>query len=151
MGIGIFAVWPLAKLLGKRNVTVLGLMLMTIGTTICYIVPTDMTVVLIGQFIKNIGGLPGAYVFMALFADVLDHLEWKSGYRSDGNAMSIYSIVAVASVGICTGIFNSLLYSSGYVAPLTDAVAGQVVTQTVPQHKGRSHSYSSVWTSLRHC
>lgn len=29
--------------------------------------------------IKNIGSLPCEYVFMALFADTLDYLEWKSG------------------------------------------------------------------------
>ena len=56
-------------------------------------------------------------VFMALFADVLDHMEWKTGFRSDGLAMSVYNIIAVAMVGICTGIFNGLLASAGYVAP----------------------------------
>lgn len=72
---------------------------------------------LVGQFIKNIGGLPCAYVFMALFADVLDHMEWKTGFRSDGIAMSVYNIIAVAMVGICTGIFNGMLAGAGYVAP----------------------------------
>lgn len=69
------------------------------------------------QFIKNIGGLPCSYVFMALFADVLDHVEWRSGIRCDGIAMSVYNIIAVAMVGICTGIFNGMLSQSGYVAP----------------------------------
>lgn len=76
-----------------------------------------MVVVLIGQFIKNIGGLPCSYVFMALFADVLDHLEWKHNFRCDGIAMSIYNIIAVTSVGIVTGAFNGLLSKSGYIAP----------------------------------
>ncbi|MGN1189771.1 MAG: MFS transporter, partial [Candidatus Ornithospirochaeta sp.] len=73
MGIGIFAVWPLAKKFGKRNVTLVGFILYAIGGAICWMFPTSMTIMLIGQFIKNIGGLPCAYVFMALFADVLDH------------------------------------------------------------------------------
>ena len=107
MGIGIFAVWPLAKKFGKRNVTLAGFILYAIGGAICWAFPTNMTVMLIGQFIKNIGGLPCAYVFMALFADVLDHLEWKTGFRSDG----------VAMVGICTGVFNGLLGHAGYIAP----------------------------------
>ena len=76
-----------------------------------------MTIMLIGQFIKNIGGLPCSYVFMALFADVLDHLEWKYNFRCDGIAMSIYNIIAVTSVGIVTGLFNMLLSKCGYVAP----------------------------------
>lgn len=117
MGIGIFAVWPLAKKFGKRNVTLAGFILYAIGGAICWAFPTNMTIMLVGQFIKNIGGLPCAYVFMALFADVLDHLEWKTGFRSDGVAMSVYNIIAVAMVGICTGVFNGLLGHAGYIAP----------------------------------
>ena len=117
MGIGIFAVWPLAKKFGKRNVTAVGFVLYAIGSAVCWMNPTHMTVMLVGQFIKNIGGLPCAYVFMALFADVLDHMEWKTGFRCDGIAMGINNIIAVAMVGICTGIFNGLLAQSGYIAP----------------------------------
>ncbi len=117
MGIGIFAVWPLAKKFGKRNVTLAGFILYAVGGAICWMFPTNMTIMLVGQFIKNIGGLPCAYVFMALFADVLDHMEWKTGFRSDGIAMSVYNIIAVAMVGICTGIFNGMLTGAGYVAP----------------------------------
>ena len=117
MGIGIFAVWPLAKRFGKRNVTAVGFVLYAVGSAICWLFPTNMTIMLVGQFIKNIGGLPCSYVFMALFADVLDHLEWKVGFRCDGLAMSVYNIIACAMVGICTGVFNGLLAKSGYVAP----------------------------------
>ena len=117
MGLGIFFVWPLAKKFGKRNLTLAGFVLYSLGSALCWICPTNMVVVLIGQFIKNIGGLPCSYVFMALFADVLDHLEWKHNFRCDGIAMSIYNIIAVTSVGIVTGLFNMLLSKSGYVAP----------------------------------
>ena len=117
MGIGIFAVWPLAKKFGKRNVTLVGFILYAIGSAVCWLFPTNMVIMLVGQFIKNIGGLPCSYVFMALFADVLDHVEWRSGIRCDGIAMSVYNIIAVAMVGICTGIFNGMLSQSGYVAP----------------------------------
>ncbi len=119
MGIGIFAVWPLAKRFGKRNVTLAGFILYSLGSLICWIFPHTMWIVLTGQFIKNIGGLPCAYVFMALFADCLDHLEWKSDIRLDGAAMSIYNIIAVAMVGIMTGVFNWMLAKAGYMAPFT--------------------------------
>ncbi len=119
MGIGIFAVWPLAKKFGKRNVTMAGFILYAIGSLICWMFPTNLVIVLIGQFIKNIGGLPCAYVFMALFADCLDHLEWRKNIRMDGAAMSIYNIIAVAMVGIMTGVFNWMLAGAGYAAPIT--------------------------------
>ncbi len=125
MGIGIFAVWPLAKKFGKRNVTMVGFILYAVGSLICWIFKTNLVMVLIGQFIKNIGGLPCAYVFMALFADCLDHLEWKTDLRIDGAAMSIYNIIAVAMVGIMTGVFNWLLAKAGYLAPFTANSIGE--------------------------
>ena len=118
MGIGIFAVWPLAKKFGKRNVTMVGFILYATGSLICWLFSHQLVIVLIGQFIKNIGGLPCAYVFMALFADCLDHLEWKKDLRMDGAAMSIYNIIAVAMVGIMTGVFNWMLAKAGYIAPI---------------------------------
>ena len=126
MGIGIFAVWPLAKKFGKRNVTMVGLLLLAFGSLICFIQPTNMVVVLIGQISKNIGGLPGADGFMALFADCLDHLEWKTGFRVDGCAMSISSIISVAMVGVCTGIFNFILSKTGYQAPVAADQIGNI-------------------------
>lgn len=126
MGIGIFLVWPLAKKFGKRNVTMWGFLLYALGSAICWMAPTNLYTVLVGQFIKNVGGLPCAYVFMALFADTLDHVEWKSGVRCDGMAMSIYNIIAVALVGVCTGIFNAMLANAGYVAPILDE-AGKTI------------------------
>ena len=131
MGIGIFAVWPLAKKFGKRNVTLAGFILYAVGGAICWLFPTNMTVMLIGQFIKNVGGLPCAYVFMAMFADVLDHLEWKTGFRSDGVAMSVYNIIAVAMVGVCTGVFNGMLSGAGYIAP--EIINGVTVAAAQPE------------------
>lgn len=118
MGIGIFAVWPLAKKFGKKNVSVAGFVLYAIGSAICWAVPTNMYIVIAGQFIKNIGGLPCAYIFMSLFADSFDHLEWKTGFRSDSLAMSIYSTITVVLLGVGVAILNACLNSSGYIPPI---------------------------------
>ena len=129
MGIGIFAVWPLAKKFGKQNVTMAGFVLYALGSLICWLFPTNLVIVLAGQFIKNIGGLPCAYVFMALFADCLDHLEWKTNKRIDGTAMSIYNIIAIAMVGIMTGVFNWLLANAGYIASFTATSTADAATK----------------------
>ena len=133
MGIGIFAVWPLAKKFGKRNVTLVGFLLYSLGSAVCLAAPKNLFVVLPGQFLKNIGGLPSAYVFMALFADTLDHLEWKSGVRCDGVAMSVYNIIAVALAGAATGLFNGLLSGAGYIAPPAGASVEQIRQMTQPE------------------
>lgn len=117
MGIGIFAVWPLAKKFGKRNVTAAGFVLYVLGGLVCMLNPKSMAVVLVGQFIKNIGGLPCAYVFAALMADVLDHMEWKCGHRVDGFSASMQSIIITVCAGLSNGLFNLLLSRAGYAAP----------------------------------
>ena len=119
MGIGIFAVWPLAKKIGKRNIVVLGCLITSLGSAICCMFPTNMPGMLAGQFVKNIGSLPAAYVFMALFADVLDHLEWKNGFRCDGMAMSVYSTIGVVLGGVSLGLLNLVISSTGYIKPYT--------------------------------
>lgn len=104
-------------------------MLVTIGSGLCWLFPASMPVILTGQFIKNMGLLPSAYIFMALFADTLDHMEWKNGFRCDGTAMSIYTTISVTMVGLCTGMFNGLLSKAGYAAPYYNAAGDLISTQ----------------------
>lgn len=127
MGIGIFAVWPLAKKFGKRNVTLAGFILYAIGGIVCILAPRNMVVVLVGQFIKNIGGLPCAYVFMALFADVLDHIEWKYSFRCDGLSTSINTIIGTVCVGVAAGVMNFCLSLTGYLAPEYNEVTKETI------------------------
>ena len=127
MGIGIFAVWPLAKKFGKRNVTLAGFILYAIGGVICFMAPRNMVVVLAGQFIKNIGGLPCAYIFAALFADVLDHIEWKAGFRCDGLAASVNSVITTIAVGLSAGILNLCMSFAGYKAPDFIEATGETI------------------------
>ena len=104
--------------------TLAGFILYAIGGAICWMFPTNMVMMLVGQFIKNIGGLPCAYVFAALFADVLDHIEWKYGFRCDGISTSINSIAGTLCVGLARGVMNFFLARSGYLAPEFDAATG---------------------------
>ena len=125
MGIGLFAVWPLTKKFGKRNTTLAGFALAVIGGIICFVSPTNMPVVLVGQFIKNMGTIPASYVFPAMFADVLDHVEWKNGFRCDGISASANSVLITVCSGLSLGVFNLLLGATGqYQAPVYDAVTG---------------------------
>ncbi|MGN0444849.1 MAG: MFS transporter, partial [Acutalibacteraceae bacterium] len=89
---------------------------------------------------------PCAYVFMALFADVLDHIEWKCGFRCDGVSMSVYNIIAVSSVGICTGIFNMMLAKTGYIAPELNAAGELIAVQPEPVKKAITFAFVGLET-----
>lgn len=145
MGIGIFAVWPLVKRFGKKNVTFVGFLIYALGSAICCIAPDNMVIVLIGQFIKNIGGLPCSYVFMALMADCLDNLEWKTGFRSDGVVTATYNIVSTTVTGVGTGLFNFGLSANGYVAPITGEVPGDITNAVQKTINNADGSISTIF------
>jgi GPH family glycoside/pentoside/hexuronide:cation symporter len=131
MGIGLFLVWPLCKKYGKRNVTMAGYAVMILGGIVCLINPRSMPVVLVGQFIKNFGGIPSAYVFAAILGDVLDHVERKNGFRVDGLSGSAINVVNTITAGLCIAIFTGLIGAAGYVAPVADAAGSYAhLTQT---------------------
>lgn len=64
---------------------------------------------------KTIGIIPAQYVLLALLSDVLDHMEAKNGFRSDGFTMAIYSAIYAGLAGVCNGILNGALSRAGYV------------------------------------
>ncbi|MBQ9189442.1 MAG: MFS transporter, partial [Clostridia bacterium] len=83
-----------------------------LGSIVCLINPANFVIVLIGQTIKGFSSIPGAYIMMALFADVLDHLEAKCGFRVDGISMSVYSTILTVVNGLAIAFFN-LFYDGG--------------------------------------
>lgn len=114
---GVIFAWPLAQKFGKKNSIVAGLFLSVAGGLFAMTAMDNFAVVVSGVFVKTLGTIPACYIMMALFADVLDHLEAKNGFRCDGLSMSIYSVIMVGVSGIVTAIFNGLISLSGYTAP----------------------------------
>lgn len=112
---GMLFIWPLADKFGKKNVIVAGFVISIIGSLICLTDPSNFTVVLIGQTFKGISSIPGAYVMMALFADVLDHLEARFGFRADGISMSVYNTILTVVNGLAVAIFN-FFYDGGIIS-----------------------------------
>ncbi|MBQ8159105.1 MAG: MFS transporter [Clostridia bacterium] len=109
---GMLFAWPVANKLGKRNFVLLGCIVSIIGSIVCLLAPSSFVVVTIGQVLKGFSSIPGAYIMMALFADVLDHLEAKNGFRVDGISMSVYSTILTVVNGLAVAFFN-LFYDSG--------------------------------------
>ncbi len=128
MGIGIFLVWPLSKKLGKMQLSATGLILCVIGDIICFMFPQNMVLVLIGQFILNMGIVPCAYVFPALMSGVLDELEYKNGFRCDGVATGVINSMNTIAVGLSNGILNLLII--GYKQPEFNAMGECITVQS---------------------
>jgi GPH family glycoside/pentoside/hexuronide:cation symporter len=109
---GMLFAWPVANRMGKRNFIILGCVVSIVGSAVCLSNPGSFVVMLIGQTLKGFSSIPGAYIMMALFADVLDHLEAKNGFRVDGISMSVYSTILTVVNGLAVAFFN-LFYDGG--------------------------------------
>ncbi len=116
--IGMFIAWPLADKLGKQRAVVGGMVIAVLGGLVSFINVHNFTIVCIGVVLKSIGAIPAMYVTLALLSDVLDHLEAKNGFRSDGFTMSIYGAIMVGMSGLGSGIINAFLGMGGYDASL---------------------------------
>ena len=122
--VGMVIAWPLASKLGKRRAIVIGLAFSFIGGLVAFINVHNFGIVCAGVVLKAIGIIPAQYVMLAVLSDVLDHLEAKHGFRSDGFTMSMYGAIMVGLLGLAIGIVNGVLSASGYDATLTKQSAG---------------------------
>ena len=122
--IGMVIAWPLASKLGKKRAIVIGLAFSLVGGLVSFINVHSFGIVCVGVILKAVGIIPAQYIMLAVLSDVLDHLEAKHGFRSDGFTMSIYGAIMVGLLGLAIGIVNGVLSASGYDATLVQQSAG---------------------------
>ena len=140
MAVAAVFVVPLANKYGKRPVVMIGMMVGVVGGIIAGLGNGHLVPTAIGVAIKCLGSAPAAYLILAMLADVIDHIEFKSNIRTDGLTMSIYSALMVAGTPIMNAVFMAILSAVGYVAP--DA-AGTVVAQSTNVQVAIGMSY--IW------
>ena len=116
--VGMVIAWPLANKLGKQRAIVIGLIFSVLGGAVAFMGVHNFKMVCAGVVLKAVGIIPSQYVMLAVISDVLDHLEAKNGYRSDGFTMSIYGSIMVGLLGLAVGIVSGLLGVTGYDATL---------------------------------
>ncbi|TCD54232.1 MFS transporter [Alloscardovia theropitheci] len=112
--IGMLVAWPIANKLGKRNAIVIGMIIAVLGGCVSLLDVHSLVMVCLGVVLKGIGSIPAMYVTLALLSDVLDHLEARNGFRSDGFTMSVYSAIMVGMTGLGNGLINAFLTVAGY-------------------------------------
>lgn len=116
MGIGAFAIYPMAKKFGIKNLTVGGYALVLIGSIMGWMFPDQLIPALIGGFLRNVGWLPNAYIFATLLCFAYDSVEHKSHMRLEG-MMGIAIIGALQALVYApfAGGFESTILRMGFV------------------------------------
>ncbi|MDO5100229.1 MAG: MFS transporter [Eubacteriales bacterium] len=127
--IGMLIAWPIASRFGKKRSVQVGLLLSVLGGLVSFIDVHQLPIVGAGIVLKGIGSIPAMFVTLALLSDVLDHLEAKNGFRSDGFTMAVYGSIMVGMTGLGNGIINALLTASGYdpLAAVQNAAVQQML------------------------
>ena len=139
MAVAAVVVVPLANKFGKAKITGIGMIVGAVGGVIAGLFPTNIIMVAIGVALKCLGSSPACYLILAMLADVIDHIEYKSGIRTDGLTMSIYSSLMVAASPIGTSILNALLKMANFDQNM---VFGQGVQSAAAQN---ALSISYIW------
>lgn len=116
LGIGAFAIYPLAKKVGIKNLTVGGYALVLIGSIMGWMFPDQMIPAMVGGFLRNVGWLPNAYIFATLMCFAYDSVEYKSHMRLEG-MMGIAVITAIQALIYApfAGGFESTILKLGFV------------------------------------
>lgn len=116
LGIGAIAIYPLAKKIGIKNLTLAGYALVLIGSIIGWIFPDQLIPAVIGGVLRNIGWMPNAYIFATLICFAFDSIEFKSGFRLEG-LLGVAIIVAIQWLIYApfAGGFESTILRLGFV------------------------------------
>ncbi|MCD8127587.1 MAG: MFS transporter [Clostridiales bacterium] len=129
MALAALFVVPLANRFSKRRLCFAGMVLGVVGGVIAGLGGGSIVPVAIGVALKCLGSSPGCYLILAMLADVIDHIEFKCGIRTDGLTMSIYSSLAAAPV--MNAVFMAMLGASGYDATAAAQTAAVQTTISV--------------------
>lgn len=108
MAVAALFVVPISNKIGKKTLTFIGMVIGVIGGVIAGMAGDNIVMVGLGVALKCLGSSPACYLILAMLADVIDHIEYKEGLRTDGLTMSIYSSLMVAATPIGGAIIQAL-------------------------------------------
>lgn len=116
LGIGAFLIYPLARKVGIKNLTIGGYAMVLVGSIMGWLFPDQMIPALVGGFLRNIGWLPNAYIFATLMCFAYDSVEHKSHMRLEG-MMGVAVITAIQALIYApfAGGFESTILRMGFV------------------------------------
>jgi GPH family glycoside/pentoside/hexuronide:cation symporter len=113
--VGMVAVSPLLKNLGKRNAALVGTLIAIIGQAMMFIDPTNFRLIMAGMIVKSLGSAPLVGSMFAMVADTVEYGEWRTGVRTDGLAYGAISLGNKLAVGLGAALLGWILGLSGYV------------------------------------
>ena len=129
LGIGAFAIYPLAKKFTVRNVSFVGFALIFLGSILGWMFPSNLTIAMIAGFVRQMGYLPHAYITATLFCFAYDSVEYKSGLRLEGLlGVAIIGAIQTVIYAPFAGGFESSILRMGFVDVVGIAPTAEVTS-----------------------
>lgn len=116
MGIGAVVIYPLAKKFGIKRITIGGYAMVLAGSILGLLQPANITVALAAGFLRNMGMIPNAYIFITLLYYAYDEIEYKTGYRLEGLlGIAILTALQSAIYAPFAGGYEASILKLGFV------------------------------------
>lgn len=116
LGIGAIAIYPIAKKFGIKNISWVGYMMILVASIVGWMFPSNIPIVFVSGFIKQMGMLPHAYIFATLLCYAYDSIEQKSGIRLEGLlGVAILGAIQQAIYAPFAGGFEASILRLGFV------------------------------------
>lgn len=109
----------LLKKMGKRNMSLLGMVIALIGHMIYLLNPLDFYWVLFSCVVRGIGFAPLWAVIFGFLGDVVEYSQWKFHVRQEGLIFSGGSVGTKIGSGLTSAALTGLLSYAGYVSSTT--------------------------------
>ncbi|WP_018143730.1 MFS transporter [Alloscardovia criceti] len=114
MVIGLPFAGSLVERFGKRNSSLLGLLLVAIGSLIVFVNPNNLWVFFFSIIVRMIGIIPMNASLNAMSGDVVEFGHLQNGIRSDGIVFSSSSFSMKIAMGVSSAAIAWILSVSGY-------------------------------------
>ena len=108
---------------GKRNMSLIGVVLALIGHLVYLINPLDFNWVVASCVIRGIFFAPLCSVIFGFFGDCIEYSQWKFHVRQEGLIFSGGSVGTKIGSGVTSAALTGLLSYAGYVSSASGTVA----------------------------
>ena len=129
-------VFVFPKLVSKiklRNIMMVGAIVSTIGSLICFFANTSLAGYMVGWLFVGLGSLPSTYLTRLMIFDCASYNEWKMMPRMEGTIGAVQGFAKRVGAAVSTAIGGLMLVVIGYNADAvtTSAIMGLRVCNTL--------------------
>lgn len=117
--------------LTKRAWAMIGGALISIGSLIVMIQPTNIPLIWAGSFLRGLGTAPIYTVMFTMITDAIEYGQWKTGLRTPGAIQSAVTSGQKFGQGIGSAMIGFIMQAGGYHSEAGVSIQSQQALDTI--------------------